>query len=143
MECSIEHTHLRNSRKNRAYGPDTKNISRIVKWCEHRALLKLSDDSICYELASDELLCTMNDTVADSLDIFKGRKDTMLLVKKSIDYCLDSDCMIGDRHFLYNLLLACSLMFKATDFHSDSFYQTLCQQIVDFLILHVEKLILE
>ena len=143
MEGSIEHTDLRYSRKHCRNSLDTKNVCRIMKRCEYRTFFELGNDLVSDELAAYELLRAMNDTVTYSFDIFKSCEDAILLVEESIKNSLDTYGMILDRHFLYKLLLTCCLMLEATDFHSDSLDKTLGEKIINFIALHIKKLILQ
>ena len=143
MECSVEDTHLRNIRKNCAHSLDTKDVCRVVKRRKYRALLELSNYSVSDELAAYELLCTVNYAVTDSLDILECCKHAVFLVKESVDNCLDTDCVVCDRHFLHEFLLSCSLMLKASYFHSDSLNETFCEKVINLVILHIKKLILQ
>ena len=114
-----------------------------MKRCEIHAFLDLLNNLVSDELAAHELLCSMNNSVSYCLDIFQCRKDPSLFVEESVNDSLDSDCMILDRHLLYHFLLAGSLMLEAAHFHSDSLYDTLCKKVINFVIFHVEKLVLE
>ena len=114
-----------------------------MKRSEYRTFLKLLHHLVCYELAADEFFRTMHDPVTHSLDILKILKNSDLFVEKSIKHCLDTDCMIFDRHLLLKLLLAVSLMFETSCLHSDPFYDSFCKKVIDLFTLHVKKLILQ
>ena len=114
-----------------------------MKWSKVNTFLDLLYHLVSNELTAHELFSTMNNTMTYRLDILECRKDTGLLVKKGIDNCLDTDGMILDRHFLYNLFLTCCLMLEATCFHSDSLDKTFGKKVVHLVILHIKKLILE
>ena len=114
-----------------------------MKRCKIHAFLDLSNDLVCNELAAHELLCTMNDSVTYSLNVFECRKYAILLVKECIQDSLNTHSVIRDRHFLYELFLSGSLMLKTSDFHSDSLYETLCKKVIDFFVLHIKKLIFQ
>ena len=143
MECSIKHSYLRNLRKHFRNRPDTQYICRIMKRCEYRTLLKLSDNCVSDKLAAYEFLSSMNHSMSDSLDILESRKYSELLVKKGVKDSFDTDCMIFDREFLYQFLLTCSLMLEATNLHTDSFDKTLGKKVKNIIILHIKKLILQ
>ena len=106
MESCIEHAHLRNRWKNSRNSLDSKNVCRVMKRSEYRALLKLSDHLVCDELAAYEFLCSMNNTMAYSLNILESSKNAVFLVKESIHDSSDSYCMILDRHFPHEFLLS-------------------------------------
>ena len=71
MEGRIEYTYLRNRRQDSTYRPDTQDVCRIVKRRENRTLLKLCDHLISDKLAAYELFGSMNNPMADRLDIVK------------------------------------------------------------------------
>ena len=85
----------------------------------------------------------MNDSVSNSFNILKSVENAELLVKESIHDCSDTYRMILDRHFLDEFLLSSRLMLETTCFHSDSLDKTLGDEIIDFIILHIKKLILK
>ena len=143
MESGIKHANLRNCRKDCRYSLDSQDVCRIMKRSEYRAFLKLSHHLVCYELAADELLRTMNYAMSYSLDILKVSKDSELLVKESINDSLDSDCVVCYRHLLDELFLACRLMLDAAHFHSDPLDETFGEEIIYLIALHIKKLILE
>ena len=85
----------------------------------------------------------MHHAMTYCLDILKCAEHTELLVKKSVEDSLDTYCVVLDRHLLNELFLICSLMLKTSGLHSDSFNDSLCKKIVNFIVLHIEKLILQ
>ena len=90
MECCVKYTDLWHIRKNSSHSLDAKDVGRVVKRREYRALLELYDYSISNELAAYEFLCAVNHTVTYSFDILECGKNTVFLVKKGFKvYNLD------------------------------------------------------
>ena len=143
MECSVEHSHLRNCRQNFCNRLYTKQIGRVMKRCEHRAFLKLSHHLVCNELAAYELLSAVNHAMTHSLDIFKSSKNSIFLVKESIHNGSDTYSMVLDRHFLNKFFLSGSLMLQTACFHSDPLDNTFGKEIINLFVLHIKELILE
>ena len=110
---------------------------------EYRTFLQLCNYLVCNELAAYEFLCAMHYTMTYSLDVLESREYARLLVKESINNSLDTYCMILDRHLLYNLILADSLMLDASYLHSDSLDKTFGEKIINLIVLHIEKLVLQ
>ena len=108
---------------------------------KYRALLKLSYNLVCNKLAAYEFLCSVYNSVTYSLDILKCLEDSVFLVKKGIKDSLDTDCVVLDRHFLYKRLLTSCLVLNTTNLHSYPLDNTFGKKIINFVVLHIKKLI--
>ena len=143
MEGGIKYGHLRNIRKGFGNSPDAQKVGRVVKRSYVAALDDLVYHRVIYELAAEELLSAVHYAMPNGLDVLEGLKHAVLLVHKRLEHHLDPDRMVGYRHLPHIFFLAGGLMLYAAALHTDPLDKTLCKKIIDIIVLHIEKLILQ
>ncbi|CDA93373.1 putative uncharacterized protein [Bacteroides sp. CAG:709] len=143
MECRIESNNLRNRRENSLHSPDTQDMGRIMQRCEIAAYLDLLHDILIDKSAGREILTSMHNSVAHSLDVVKRLQNAMLAICKCLKDKLHSHLVVRNRNILYDFLLTGSGMLETSHFQADLFYDTFSQDIINLIALHIKKLILD
>ena len=143
MECRIESNNLRNRRENSLHSPDTQDMGRIMQRCEIAADLDLLHDILIDKSAGREILTSMHNSVAHSLDVVKRLQNAMLAICKCLKDKLHSHLVVRNRNLLYDFLLTGSGMLETSHFQADLFYDTFSQDIINLIALHIKKLILD
>ena len=143
MECRIESNNLRNRRENSLHSPDTQDMGRIMQRCEIAADLDLLHDILIDKSAGREILTSMHNSVAHSLDVVKRLQNAMLAICKCLKDKLHSHLVVRNRNILYDFLLTGSGMLETSHFQADLFYDTFSQDIINLIALHIKKLILD
>jgi hypothetical protein len=114
-----------------------------MKRGEHGAFLKLCHNLVSDKLAAHELLSAMHDTMSHSLYVLQSFKHSVFLVHKGVEDSMHADRMVSYGHFPDKFLFAGGLMLETAGLHTDSFYETFGKKIINLIVLHIKKLILE
>ncbi len=101
MECGIEHAHLLDSGEDFLHGLDAGYVGRVVKWREVIAVLHLLDYLIGKEHALAELLCTVNHTVTNGINLVIGFDAPEFGVSENVEHGLYGSLVVCKAEFLY------------------------------------------
>ena len=100
-------------------------------------------DLVIDKLAAEEFFSAVYHTGADGFNVFKGLEHPVLLIQQCLQDDLYTDRMVRDRHFLDVFFLSCGLMLYAARLHTDPLDKSFCKKIIDIIVLHIEKLVLQ
>ena len=114
-----------------------------MKRSDIAAFFDLGDYIIIYKGTAEKLFSSVNHPVTHSLNILQSGKHSMFLVQKRIKDSLDTYSVVSDRHLCDEFLLSGGLMLDATCFHSNPLDKALGKKIINFITLHIQKLVLE
>ena len=143
MEGRVEGHHLGDVRKDLLHRADAEQVRRIVERREIAADLDLGEDILVDDGAAREEVRSLDDAVADRLDVVEGLEHAVLRIHEGVQQELHADLVVGDGKVLLQDRLPGGLVgqdaFGEADFLDDAFGQ----QVIYIIALHVQQLVLD
>jgi hypothetical protein len=134
MECSVEHTNLRNLRKEFLNGIDTLDVCRIMKRRKVVASSKSLHHLVCKEYALVELLATVNSAMTHSVKFVKTAKHSIFTFCEYLKDELHTLSVLWDWFVDLHLLAVSKLDFDERIRKTDFLNTSRCEYA---LIVHV------
>ena len=114
-----------------------------MKRAEVAALLYHCLHVAVHKLAAYDFAAAVEHAVTHSLYVLEGGEHSVFLVEHCLEHCFDGHGVVRNRHFALISLLSGSLMPDKAAIHAYPFHETLCKQVINLVILHVQQLILQ
>ena len=143
MIRSVEGYDLGYGRQHMLDCTDTEEVGGIVERSEIAADLDLGDDILIDDGAAGEEVGSLDDAMAYGLDVVEGRKHAVDRVHEGVHDKLHSDLVVRDGDFLHHPVLAGGAVGDASAGKAYLFDDTLGEEIVNVIALHVQKLVLD
>ena len=140
MECGIEYSHHRHAGHYLLAGSDTDQICRIVKRCKVIALRNCLQYTVINHNRSLEFFSAMYDSVTYCINFLQRCDHALCRICQLLDHNLYCIGMILHQNRFRLFAFSGFLMGYAAAFDSDSFTQSLCQNL---FTLAVDQLILQ
>ena len=143
MERGVEDDHLRDGRQDVLHRADTEDVGRVVERREIAADLDLAHHVLIHDRTSGEEIGTLDDAVADGLDVLEGGKHARLRGDKLVQDELHTDFVVRNREFLAHVFLAGRLVGQDTHREADFLDETFREQVIHVVVLHVQQLVFD
>ena len=143
VEGRVESHHLGHVRKDLLHRPDAEQVRRVVKRGEIAANLDLGKDILVDEGAAREEIRTLDDTVADRLDVVEGLEHAAIRIHEGVQQELHADLVVGDGKILRQDRLAGGLVGQDSLGETDFLDDALGHQVIYIIALHVQQLVLD
>ena len=143
VEGRIEGDDLRDRRQDRLDGMDAEQVGRVVERGEFRAVGDLVQHVLVHKGAAGEEIAALDDAVADRLDVLEGLQNAGLRVGEGVEDELHADLVVGNRQVDDLFFPARRRILENTHRKADLFDDTLRDDIIKVVILHVQQLVLD
>ena len=143
MEGGVEGDHLRHAGKDLLHGVDAQKVGGIVQRGEVRAEVDLLENVIVHQHGAGEEVSTLHDTVAHRLNILERLEHTGFLIGQRGQDELHAHFVVRDGNVGNNLILAGGSILENTGGKADFLCDTLCDDIIHIVALHIQQLILD
>ena len=143
MESRVEGDDLRDGRQDFLHRADTQQVGRVVQGGEVTADFDLRKHILIDEGTAGEEVRTLDDTVADGLDVIEGLQHTALRIHEGVEQELHADFVIRDGKGLHQVGFAAGLVGQDAFGKSDLFDDAFREKVIYIIALHIKKLILD
>ena len=127
VERGIESDDLGHLGKDFLYGVDTEEMCWVMERCELAAYLYLLDDILVHDCAPGEEIRTLDDAVANGLDVVERLENTVIAVHEGIQDEFHTDGVVGYGEVVDEFFAPCGCMCETAFGEADLLDLTLGQ----------------